>query len=455
MVVPESEAVPHVEMESTAQLAEEHLKTHSLLGRQSSIYSLTLDEFQNTLCENGKNFGSMNMDEFLNNIWTAEENQAIHSSNDPSQSNQDQQRQSEEKNLNRQRSLPRQGSLTLPAPLCRKTVEEVWAEIRREQEEDEQQEQPNNEEGSHATTDTAHRQPTFGEMTLEDFLVKAGVVRGACAPSAAAQLHTQTIPAPLPATVPAPQQYGLYQNTNNPSLEPNSFRIGPVMGLGFSDHHGSTGNSMPGGGGVPSSYQAFPHSGGALGETSNYAGNVKRNGVYPPTVECFGGRAGNGGGSFGAAVVQAISPASPGSSDGMCGGQVESQGALGSRYGTTTEMGGMRGRKRVIDCPVEKVVERRQRRMIKNRESAARSRARKQAYTVELEAELNQLKEENARLKRVLAEAEKKRRQEMKDEMKDKPPTKAQKAAEKLRLMRRSVSFPNGLWKEHMQLLGI
>jgi ABA responsive element binding factor len=86
------------------------------------------------------------------------------------------------------------------------------------------------------------------------------------------------------------------------------------------------------------------------------------------------------------------------------------------------------------DRPGEKSVERRHRRMIKNRESAARSRARKQvsvvllvnyslfvqcqfwhgadragdthsvvlmlqAYTVELEAELNHLKEENARLK--------------------------------------------------------
>lgn len=40
--------------------------------------------------------------------------------------------------------------------------------------------------------------------------------------------------------------------------------------------------------------------------------------------------------------------------------------------------GPMRGRKRGADGPVEKVVERRQRRMIKNRESAARSRARKQ-----------------------------------------------------------------------------
>jgi hypothetical protein len=40
--------------------------------------------------------------------------------------------------------------------------------------------------------------------------------------------------------------------------------------------------------------------------------------------------------------------------------------------------GPLRGRKRGPDGPVEKVVERRQRRMIKNRESAARSRARKQ-----------------------------------------------------------------------------
>uniref|UniRef100_A0A7I4C3H2 BZIP domain-containing protein n=2 Tax=Physcomitrium patens TaxID=3218 RepID=A0A7I4C3H2_PHYPA len=62
--------------------------------------------------------------------------------------------------------------------------------------------------------------------------------------------------------------------------------------------------------------------------------------------------------------------------------------------------GSVRGRKRGPDGPVEKVVERRQRRMIKNRESAARSRARKQAYTVELEAEVSQLKEENMRLRK-------------------------------------------------------
>ncbi|KAH7692331.1 Basic-leucine zipper domain-containing protein [Dioscorea alata] len=43
---------------------------------------------------------------------------------------------------------------------------------------------------------------------------------------------------------------------------------------------------------------------------------------------------------------------------------------------------------------------RRRRRLIKNRESAARSRARKQAYTEELEKAVTQLLEENEQLKR-------------------------------------------------------
>eukprot|EP00850_Spirogloea_muscicola_P010997 SM000066S20472 [mRNA] locus=s66:601007:605347:+ [translate_table: standard] len=58
-------------------------------------------------------------------------------------------------------------------------------------------------------------------------------------------------------------------------------------------------------------------------------------------------------------------------------------------------------KKRGLESPFvggERTGEQRQKRMIKNRESAARSRARKQAYTVELEAEVTQLKEENMRL---------------------------------------------------------
>ena len=46
------------------------------LARQASIMSLTLEELQSSLCEPGRNFGSMNMDEFVANIWNAEEFQA-------------------------------------------------------------------------------------------------------------------------------------------------------------------------------------------------------------------------------------------------------------------------------------------------------------------------------------------------------------------------------------------
>ncbi|KAI5654768.1 hypothetical protein M9H77_31955 [Catharanthus roseus] len=52
------------------------------------------------------------------------------------------------------------------------------------------------------------------------------------------------------------------------------------------------------------------------------------------------------------------------------------------------------------DEMMEKSIERRQRRMIKNRESAARSRARKQAYTKQLEHDVVRLRETNSWLRR-------------------------------------------------------
>lgn len=57
------------------------------------------------------------------------------------------------------------------------------------------------------------------------------------------------------------------------------------------------------------------------------------------------------------------------------------------------------GKKRFPDSD-ENTGDRRHKRMIKNRESAARSRARKQAYTNELIIEREILKEENDRLKK-------------------------------------------------------
>jgi ABA responsive element binding factor len=62
----------------TSDAAEEQRQQQAVdpLARQSSIMSLTLEELQNSLCEPGRNFGSMNMDEFMANIWNAEEFQA-------------------------------------------------------------------------------------------------------------------------------------------------------------------------------------------------------------------------------------------------------------------------------------------------------------------------------------------------------------------------------------------
>ncbi|XP_062077245.1 G-box-binding factor 4-like isoform X1 [Humulus lupulus] len=59
-----------------------------------------------------------------------------------------------------------------------------------------------------------------------------------------------------------------------------------------------------------------------------------------------------------------------------------------------------RGKRQAVDPPVDKATAQKQRRMIKNRESAARSRERKQAYQVELETLVTELEDEKARLLR-------------------------------------------------------
>ncbi|XP_074589360.1 bZIP transcription factor ABI5 homolog isoform X2 [Curcuma longa] len=325
--------------EGKQSVAARELDLEFPLMRQTSIYSLTLDEIQSAVCEPGKTFGSMNMDEFLTNIWNVEEVQAAVAAGAADNHLQ----YGNGGGPGVAQPLRRQGSLTLPAPLSRKTVDEVWAEIHRDAAFLAQQEQQAvRRDGS---AGNAHRQPTFGEMTLEDFLIKAGVVREGYGPPGAPSPHPQPVATPAPPAAAA-QQYGMAG-------------FGHVVGMAgyINQQAGLTASSaMVGNGGYP------------LG-----------NG--------FGGRMGNGYDS-----TRAGSPESPLSSEGIAG-QVE------NTVGGWNGFGGG-GRKRPADrAGADKVVERRQRRMIKNRESAARSRARKQAYTVELEAELNQLKEENARLR--------------------------------------------------------
>ena len=85
------------------------------LVRQNSMYSLTLNEVQNQLGDLGKPFSSMNLDELLKNVWTAEANQSmcidIEGTAQASQT-----------------ALQRQASLSLTSALSKKTVDEVWRE---------------------------------------------------------------------------------------------------------------------------------------------------------------------------------------------------------------------------------------------------------------------------------------------------------------------------------------
>ncbi|XP_010907998.2 bZIP transcription factor ABI5 homolog [Elaeis guineensis] len=304
------------------------------LMRQSSIYSLTLDEIQNTVCEPGKTFGSMNMDEFLANIWNVEEGQIAHAAGSEAQPNGEGAPPPPPPP-----PLQRQVSISIPAPLCRKTVDEVWTEIHRGRKVDHPQQ--------HGSDGADPRQVTLGEMTLEDFLIKAGVVREG--------YHQVVAPSPHAPPPPPVTQYGVPTGYQMVGLE-GAPVYGQVVGVqGYGDHQ-VAGNGM---------YEVFGD-GGPGYSVGNGFGERVRNG--------YGG-------------------SSPGSEEGVGGGQVGKSGAAEGGGG------GKLGRKRALDGAVEKVVERRQRRMIKNRESAARSRARKQAYTVELEAELKQLKEENVRLK--------------------------------------------------------
>ncbi|KAL3371921.1 hypothetical protein AABB24_008456 [Solanum stoloniferum] len=380
------------------------------LPRQPSIYSLTFDEFLSSTGGSGKDFGSMNMDELLKNIWNAEENQTIGGPG-----------------INGQEigvpggHLQRQGSLTLPRTLSHKTVDEVWRDMSKEHGGG----KDGNSVGVPPNIPQTQGQQTLGEITLEEFLVRAGVVRED-AQFAAKSNNAGGIFGDLSY---AGNNTGLafgYQQANN--------RNTGLMAGSIPNKNGETviqtANLPLNVNGVRSTQQqlrpqqlqqnhqpqqqqqpifpkqpalpygapmAIPNS-GQLGSPGMRVGMV---GIPDPALNSnfIQGASLMGGGmnmvGLGASGVT-VATASPG---------VSSSDGLGKSNGDTPSVspvpyvfnGGLRGRKY---STVEKVVERRQRRMIKNRESAARSRARKQAYTMELEAEVAKLKEENDELQK-------------------------------------------------------
>jgi ABA responsive element binding factor len=104
------------------------------LSRPSSIYSLTLNEVQSYL---GEPLNSMNRDELLRNVssGTGGLSPQLRLERGPA-------------------TINRQGSVNMSSCLSKKTVDEIWREIQT----------------------SAHRQSSLGEITLEDFLSKAGVI---------------------------------------------------------------------------------------------------------------------------------------------------------------------------------------------------------------------------------------------------------------------------------------
>ncbi|KAK3004379.1 hypothetical protein RJ639_019775 [Escallonia herrerae] len=298
------------------------------LGRQGSLYNLTLDEVQHQLGDVGKPLSSMNLDELLKSVWTAEANQGMGGVDYGA---------AQHGQLASASSLHRQSSLTLSRDLSKKTVDEVWQDIQQGQTK------------HNAERKAQERQRTLGEMTLEDFLVKAGVVaetsqqKRVSGPSLgfdSISLSQQNVPQQaqwmqyqIPSIIQQPQQQQQQHQQNMLTVFMPGQPVQPPLPI--------TANSI-------------------------------MDAAYPETQ-----------------MTMSPSP------------------LMGTLSDTQTP-----GRKRVAPGDVvEKTVERRQKRMIKNRESAARSRARKQvefqknslyiqAYTHELENKVSRLEEENERLKR-------------------------------------------------------
>ncbi|PKU82275.1 ABSCISIC ACID-INSENSITIVE 5-like protein 2 [Dendrobium catenatum] len=258
------------------------------LSRQGSLYGLTLNEVQSQL---GEPLHSMNLDELLKSVFPGEANQGqgmdIEGFSQYASSS----------------GLQRQGSITMPHSLSKKTVDDVWRDIQQGR----RKKGPSNEDRK--VGHGQERQPTFGEMTLEDFLVKAGVV------------------------------------AEGSVVKHKDMNVGGMVIT----------NQMEG-------VQDYAHGAHWLHQYHHMPG-IDQQQAQQNVMDTY---------------MQSRS----------------------TTIGTLSDSH-MTGRKRAVSGDMaDKLVDRRQKRMIKNRESAARSRARKQAYTNELENKVSRLEEENKRLKK-------------------------------------------------------
>ncbi|KAH7352241.1 hypothetical protein KP509_19G036500 [Ceratopteris richardii] len=332
------------------------LPSFSSLTREPSIYTLTLEELQNAVNEPGKNFGSMNMEEFLKNIWTMEESQAMAAAVSSAV-------EGNSSSLAGSSSLPPSGlqhGLSMPRNLTGKTVDEVWKEIHQ-----------SSERSQHGNL--GDRQVTMADVTLEDFLAKAGFMREECElePSANSSNSIVTM------------NTGIMNSTPSDSMQEP--QVAP--------QHGDWLNFQLKG--------TVPHQQVLSHQHLLQKHQQQQKQQAEAAAAAFAGRL--------AAPVGAIMPSGkvPKSLDASfdCTGNIGVVNTLDASYDSSAGMGISftpaavpSDRKRSHDTSEDRSIEQRQKRMIKNRESAARSRARKQAYNVELESVVETLKEENAKL---------------------------------------------------------
>ncbi|KAK3025682.1 hypothetical protein RJ639_042022 [Escallonia herrerae] len=199
------------------------------------------------------------------------------------------------------------GNITFHGKLSKKTVDEVWEHVN----------------AAYGHDPSVQSQPTLGETTLEDFLVRRENQNGFVTPQPVLEINPIVVVKQVPELLWLQMHDTLHQAVLESNFQVSQFCFkNPVM------------------------------------ENNGYSDNQLALPILP---------------------VQA---------------------AAATTDSATSEVGVERKRQ-FHDGTMEKTIEKRQRRMIKNRESAARSRARKQAYTNQLEHEVCQLGRINNWLKKL------------------------------------------------------
>ncbi|XP_006356586.1 ABSCISIC ACID-INSENSITIVE 5-like protein 4 [Solanum tuberosum] len=352
------------------------------LARQSSMYSLTFEELQST-CGLGKDVGSMNLEDLLRNIWTAEDSQALASSAGVGEGRM------------AAGNLQRQGSLTLPQTLNQRTVDEVWRDFQNE---------------TTVSSNLGQKQSNLGEMTLEEFLVRAGVVRDDNQPNGTSNNAGFAGVLGEPSSNNNALNIAFQQPTQWPGLLSNQFAESNMLNVvSVKSSQQQPHQQQPL---IPKQRNVDFASPMQLGNNCQLASPRVRALVVSTssrsvnTTVVQGGVMQNGvTGMAGLRSGVTFAPAKGGSPGNQLSSEMISNDKLNRPSPSPSPYAFNEGRRGRKSCSsLEKVVERRHKRMIKNRESAARSRARKQAYTLELEAEVAKLKEINEELQEKQAE---------------------------------------------------